>query len=171
MHWAWPVTPITWFFWLFSIFKRECFPRRLTPCWLGYRSPCEATGAGAPWSQLCLQALTAPGTWLSPKQPDATHPLLLSVSTGKTASGSHRNLEMQKCPQNPAPSDLPGPQITASRHLHGLKVLCCAAVAGECCTKGWIPHTQPISPLPLWQKHNLRKQRQPLACNLHSLLF
>lgn len=47
MHWVWPVTPITWFFWVFSIFKRGCFPRRQTSCWLGCRPPCEASRAGA----------------------------------------------------------------------------------------------------------------------------
>lgn len=100
MHWAWPVTPITWFSWLLSIFKRDCFPRRMTPCWLGYRPPCEATGAPHDPSSayklswpLGLDLLNLSWGWV---QCSLMPP---SASTGKKASGSHKNLDMQKCPK------------------------------------------------------------------------
>lgn len=69
MHWAWPVTPITWFFWL-TFLKEIAFQGG----WLG-----TDLMRGAPCTQLCLQTSMAPGTWLaesvsgvSPKQLDAT---------------------------------------------------------------------------------------------------
>lgn len=65
-----------------------------------------------------------PGTYesISEGEPKTAwcHPQLLSVSTGKTASGSHKNLWMQKCPQE----TLFGLQVTANRHPRGLTVLC-----------------------------------------------
>lgn len=116
MHWAWPVSPIAWFFWLFSIFKRDCFPRRQTRSWLGCRSPCKAPGTGThgsssadnlygPWDLTCWVYLGG-----EPKKAWC-HPLLLSVRTEKIASGSHKNLWMQKCPQKPLPATCLPPRL------------------------------------------------------------
>lgn len=80
MHRAWPVTPITLFFCLFSIFKRDCFPRTQTPHLAGGTGlhvrqleqvpmlPALLTNFPGPWDLNCWVSLGR----VSPKQPDAT---------------------------------------------------------------------------------------------------
>lgn len=67
MHWAWPATPTTLFFWVFSIFGRDCFPRRLTtPCLL-HTSPALPTSFHSPWDLICWACLRG---W-APNRPGA----------------------------------------------------------------------------------------------------
>jgi len=61
---------------------------------------------------------------LSPSQGEPktglVSPLLLSVSMGKTAGGSHRKSGTQERPQE----TVFGPQVTSTRQLHGLTAAC-----------------------------------------------
>lgn len=116
MHWAWPVIPITWFFWLFSIFKTAS-----QGGWLGYRSharcPMLPALPTSPWDLTCW-------VYLGDEPKTSWSTLCCSAGTGKTPSGSHKNLGKQKRPPKPVPSNLFGPQVTAGRHLGVSRVLC-----------------------------------------------
>lgn len=167
---------------MFSIFERDCFPRRLTTPWLGYQSPCKAlaaskaAGAKSRCSQLscvqvqlCPQAFRDPGTTLAEPISGAEPktglmpPLVLSVGMGKTAGGSPRNYGCKKDPNKHrlAPRLLLPDSYVAWRW---------SAVAYEYWTKGWMSHTHPISPLLLWPARSW-EAKQKILQQLHSTWY